>query len=108
MKPKHTPLGRVVAATRYSIDGLITTFRCEAAFRQELVLYLLFLPLIVFLPLAVATKMVLFLANTLVSSDKTEMVERKATYVFKKHPTEGWRCVIDNSYGHDLISAEAQ
>ena len=47
----------------------------------------------------------LVLANTIVASDKTETVERKATYVFKKHPTEGWQCVIDNSYGHDLIAA---
>ena len=50
----------------------------------------------------------LVLANTIVSSDNTKTVERKATYVFKKHPTEGWLCVIDNSYGHDLIAAEQQ
>jgi len=48
----------------------------------------------------------LVIANTTVSSDNTETVERKATYVFKKHPTDGWLCVIDNSYGHDLIAAE--
>lgn len=48
----------------------------------------------------------LVLANTIVSSDNTETVERKATYVFKKHPSKGWQCVIDNSYGHDLIAAE--
>ncbi len=48
----------------------------------------------------------LVLANTIVSSDNTETVARKATYVFKKHPSEGWQCVIDNSYGHDLIAAE--
>ena len=48
----------------------------------------------------------LVLANTIVSSDNTESVERKATYVFKKHPTDGWLCVIDNSYGHDLIDAK--
>ena len=48
----------------------------------------------------------LVLANTIVSSDNTETVERKATYVFKIHPAKGWQCVIDNSYGHDLIAAE--
>jgi len=48
----------------------------------------------------------LVLANTMVSSDNTETVERNATYVFKMHPTKGWLCVIDNSYGHDLIDAK--
>ena len=47
----------------------------------------------------------LVLANTIVSSKNTEAEVRKATYVFKKHPERGWQCVIDNSYGHDLIAA---
>lgn len=47
----------------------------------------------------------LVLANTIVSSENTEAEERKATYVFKKYPGRGWQCVIDNSYGHDLIAA---
>ncbi len=50
----------------------------------------------------------LVLANTRVASDNTEAEDRKATYVFKKHPTEGWQCVIDNSYGHDLVAAETR
>ena len=45
----------------------------------------------------------LVLANTLVLSDDTQPVERKATYVFRKHPDEGWLCIIDNSYGSDLV-----
>lgn len=32
-------------------------------------------------------------------------VTRKATYVFRKGGTGRWRCVIDNSYGTDLLSA---
>lgn len=47
----------------------------------------------------------LVLANTLVSSDNTEAEVRKAAYVFKNYPDKGWQCVIDNSYGHDLIAA---
>jgi len=46
----------------------------------------------------------LVLAKTLVSAPDHQTVERKATYVFKKDPAGDWRCVIDNSYGHDLLS----
>lgn len=49
----------------------------------------------------------LVLANTLVSSDNSEAEVRKVTYVFKNYPDRGWQCVIDNSYGHDLIAAVA-
>lgn len=45
----------------------------------------------------------LVLAKTLVSAKGHPSVERKATYVFKKDAAGGWRCVIDNSYGHDLL-----
>jgi uncharacterized protein (TIGR02246 family) len=47
----------------------------------------------------------LVLANSLVS-DLTQTEERKATYVFRKHPTDGWICIIDNSYGNDLVGAD--
>ena len=30
---------------------------------------------------------------------------RRATYVFKKDPAGRWLCVIDNSYGTDLLGA---
>lgn len=29
---------------------------------------------------------------------------RKATYVFRRHGTGSWLCVVDNSYGTDLIA----
>ncbi|MDJ0574286.1 MAG: DUF4440 domain-containing protein [Xenococcaceae cyanobacterium MO_234.B1] len=45
----------------------------------------------------------LVLAKTLVSANNQPVVERKATYVFKKDKGKGWLCVIDNSYGHDLL-----
>lgn len=32
---------------------------------------------------------------------------RHATYVFKKGEPEKWLCVIDNSYGTDLLKAES-
>jgi len=50
----------------------------------------------------------LVLANTHVKANQnTETpynVVRKATYVFKKSSNEKWLCVIDNSYGTDLLN----
>ncbi|AUS12196.1 YybH family protein [Bacillus stercoris] len=49
---------------------------------------------------------VLVLSQTLLDSDKKDSeyaMERKATYVFKKNAQGEWLCLIDNSYGTDLI-----
>ncbi|MBU8804391.1 YybH family protein [Bacillus subtilis] len=49
---------------------------------------------------------VLVLSQTLLDSDKKDSeyaMERRATYVFKKNAQGKWLCVIDNSYGTDLI-----
>ncbi|QHF60254.1 hypothetical protein Bateq7PJ16_4448 [Bacillus subtilis] len=49
---------------------------------------------------------VLVLSQTLLDSDKKGSeyaMERRATYVFKKNAQGEWLCVIDNSYGTDLI-----
>lgn len=48
----------------------------------------------------------LALAKTLISAHGQPVLERKATYVFKKDVNSDWLCVIDNSYGHDLIEAD--
>jgi ketosteroid isomerase-like protein len=48
----------------------------------------------------------LVLARTLVSAHSVPEMERKATYVFKYHDGVGWLCVIDNSYGHELLNEE--
>jgi len=50
----------------------------------------------------------LVLAKTLVSAKGHPIVERKATYVFKKDENDDWLCIIDNSYGHDLLESDAQ
>ena len=47
----------------------------------------------------------LVLAKTLVSAKGHPLQERKATYVFRKDANGVWFCVIDNSYGHDLLDA---
>jgi diacylglycerol kinase (ATP) len=45
MKPGKTGVARIIAASGYSIKGLAAAFRGEAAFRQELLLCALLLPL---------------------------------------------------------------
>lgn len=45
-------LGRLVAATRYSIDGLRAAWRDEAAFRQELVACAVLVPIALGLPVS--------------------------------------------------------
>ena len=44
MKPGRTGIARVVAATRYSFRGLAFAWRNESAFRQELGLSLVMIP----------------------------------------------------------------
>lgn len=63
---KKTGLSRVVAALFYSLSGIRAAFSNEAAFRQEATLFLLFLPVLVLLPVAVSVKLLLLTANTLV------------------------------------------
>jgi diacylglycerol kinase (ATP) len=50
---------RVLNATRYSIDGLLAAWRHENAFRQELVLCAVLLPVAAFLPLSAVEKVLL-------------------------------------------------
>ena len=49
----------------------------------------------------------LVLAKTLVSAKNVPVIERKATYVFKKGTGDRWLCAIDNSYGHEVLDANA-
>jgi len=49
----------------------------------------------------------LVLANTVISAANMPATDRKATYVFRKSSSGEWLCVIDNSYGHELLVHEA-
>ncbi len=49
----------------------------------------------------------LVLAKTIVSASNLPAVTRNSTYVFRKDGGGRWRCAIDNSYGHELLSAGA-
>ena len=66
MKSKKTGLARIIAAAGYSAAGLKDTWRTEAAFRQELCLYLFLLPAIFLPPFSLTVKMLLFIVNSLV------------------------------------------
>lgn len=66
MKSGKTGLARILAAYTYSIAGLKSAFRYEAAFRQEVILYLILLPVIFLLPVDIVMKCLLFSANSLV------------------------------------------
>ncbi len=48
-KPGHTGLKRVIMAAGFSLQGLVSTWRHESAFRQELTLALVLLPAAVWL-----------------------------------------------------------
>ncbi len=66
MKANKTGFARIFAAFYYSADGLAGAFKNEAAFRQELLLYIVLLPIIYFLPVTFLFKCLLFSINTLV------------------------------------------
>ena len=66
MKANKTGIARIFAAFSYSADGLGAAFRHESAFRQELVVFVLLLPLLYLLPVSLFFKCLLFSANTLV------------------------------------------
>ena len=66
-KPKpQTGIARIGAACLYSFNGLRLAAVNEAAFRQEVALYLLLLLVLFFLPLNLHFKAMLLFANTLV------------------------------------------
>jgi uncharacterized protein (TIGR02246 family) len=48
----------------------------------------------------------LVLARTVVSASNMPTIERSATYVFKRTPAGSWLCIIDNSYGHELLVSQ--
>lgn len=66
MKANKTGIARIFAAFSYSADGLGAAFRHESAFRQELVLFVLLLPLLYLLPVSLFFKCLLFSVNTMV------------------------------------------
>lgn len=68
MEKQQTKKGlpRLRSAFGYSLHGLRACYRNEEAFRQEVVLFFILLPILLILPVSGVTKIVLLLANTLV------------------------------------------
>ena len=65
-QPNKHGLTRIIGAAGYSLSGLKTCFVNEAAFRQEVLLFIVLLPILLLLPVSVMMKIVLLLVNTLV------------------------------------------
>lgn len=59
MKSKQTGFIRLIYATKYSWLGLCAAWRSEAAFRQELVAFLILSPIALFLPVTGLEKLLL-------------------------------------------------
>ncbi|GAB3514775.1 diacylglycerol kinase [Photobacterium alginatilyticum] len=59
MKSKQTGFIRLIYATKYSWLGLCAAWRSEAAFRQELVAFLILSPIALFLPVSGLEKLLL-------------------------------------------------
>ena len=66
MKPQHSSFSRLIYATIYSKQGIVTAFKSEAAFRQEIALFVVLLPAIYFLPVSLEMKLLLFTGNSIV------------------------------------------
>ena len=66
MPPRKTGLTRIGFAFLYSVNGLRFAFTNETAFQQEACIYLILLVILLFWPLSILFKCVLFFANTLV------------------------------------------
>ncbi len=84
-----TGVARLVAATRHSLDGLGAAWRGEAAFRQELALCAVLVPIALWLPvsrleaLALIGALALLLIVELLNSAIEAVVDRVGT---ERHP----------------------
>jgi diacylglycerol kinase (ATP) len=63
---RKTGFSRIKAAAGYSLSGLKASYSNEEAFRQELLLFIVMLPVLILLPLTTTFKVILLLANCLV------------------------------------------
>jgi uncharacterized protein (TIGR02246 family) len=80
------------AAIRKSFEAIAAHFNHSVQVRQEGMVVLQ------------SGDTALVLAKTVVSASNLPIVTRNATYVFRRDGGGTWRCVIDNSYGHELLS----
>ncbi|NNF46984.1 MAG: diacylglycerol kinase [Desulfofustis sp.] len=66
-KPKSKKgMARLVAALRYSLQGIVACYRNEEAFRQEVIVFAVLLVVIILMPVSGMIKLMLFSINSLV------------------------------------------
>ncbi len=92
MKPGKTGIARIIDATTYSYQGLLAAFKYEAAFRQELILFLIAAPLAFFFAknaielILLIASVVLVLIVELLNSAIESVVDRISS---EKHELSG-------------------
>ncbi len=62
----HNSITRIIRAFGYSVQGLRATFLSEQAFRQEVLLCIILLPVIIFLPINLMAKALLIFSFALI------------------------------------------
>ncbi len=65
-QPETTGLARLGSALRYSVDGLQATYQHEAAFRQEVIVAAVLIPLALWLSVSVSSKLLMIASVVLV------------------------------------------
>lgn len=63
MKTTKTGIIRILNAFKYSFDGFIATFKSEEAFREDILVFIVMLPISILLPIVLVEK--LFLISSL-------------------------------------------
>lgn len=82
MKSTHTGLKRISMAFKYSYDGFIAAFKSEAAFRQDLIVFIFLTPVAFILPVDVMAKglmissLILILLMELINTAIETVVDR--------------------------------
>jgi diacylglycerol kinase (ATP) len=61
-----TGITRLLSALRNSLEGVSFCYRNEAAFRQESIIFILLVPVLILLPVSPLLKLLLFTVNALV------------------------------------------
>lgn len=82
MKSSYKGIARIIHAFKYSFDGLVAVFKSEAAFRQDILLCIAALILLVFLDvpfvsqIIMATSLLLILVAELINTAIETIVDR--------------------------------
>lgn len=66
MKSKYTGIKRILKAFTYSYDGFIAVFKSEAAFRQDLIVFILGITICLFLPVTYLAKLLMIFSLFLI------------------------------------------